>query len=171
MTNEELEQKVKRLEEQLTEIRIEMLERKASFIPYKPYEVEVPEDIGNYYFVSECGAINLLKDVFFSVDYEKVYLRGLAFKTKEEAEQFDKERILINKLKEWGKEHNKGWIPNWKDFDEEKNSVIYDNKHENFKTIENYYYQEIIKLPYFKSEEIAEQFIDEFGKEIKEVLY
>ena len=171
MTNEELEQKVKRLEEQLTEVRIELLERKASFIPYKPYEVEVPEDIGNYYFVSECGAINLLKDVFFSVDYEKVYLRGLAFKTKEEAEQLDKERILINKLKEWGKEHNKGWIPNWKDFDEEKNSVIYDNKHENFKTIENYYYQEIIKLPYFKSEEIAEQFINEFGKEIKEVLY
>ena len=36
MTNEELEQKVKRLEEQLTEVRIELLERKASFIPYKP---------------------------------------------------------------------------------------------------------------------------------------
>ena len=29
MTNEELEQKVKRLEEQLTEVRIELLERKA----------------------------------------------------------------------------------------------------------------------------------------------
>lgn len=171
MTNEELEQKVKRLEEQLTEIRIEMLERKASFIPYKPYEVEVPEDIDDYYYVDELGDIHLVEDIFHETDYERLYLRGLAFKTKEEAEQFDKERILINKLKEWGKEHNKGWIPNWKDFDEEKNSVIYDNEHENFKTIENYYYQEIIKLPYFKSEEIAEQFIDEFGKEIKEVLY
>ena len=48
MTNEELEQKVKRLEEQLTEVRIELLERKASFIPYKPYEVEVPKDIEDY---------------------------------------------------------------------------------------------------------------------------
>ena len=137
----------------------------------KLYEVKVPEDIDCYYYVDELGDINLVGDTFHETDYEGVYLRGLAFKTKEEAEQFDKERILINKLKEWGKEHNKGWIPNWKDFDEEKNSVIYDNKHENFKTIENYYYQEIIKLPYFKSEEIAEQFINEFGKEIKEVLY
>lgn len=81
-----------------------------------------------------------------------------------------KERILINKLKDWAKEHQGDWTPNWKDFDEEKDSVIYDNEHENFKTIENYYYQEIIKLPYFKSEEIAKQFIEEFGDEIKEVL-
>lgn len=53
MTNEELEQKVKRLEEELTEVRIELLERKASFIPYKPYEVEVPEDIDDYYYTKK----------------------------------------------------------------------------------------------------------------------
>ena len=170
MTNEELEQKVKRLEEQLTEVRIELLERKAPFIPYKPYEVEVPEDIGNYYFVSECGAINLLKDVFFSVDYEEVYLRGLAFKTKEEAEQFDKERILITKVKDWGEKYNGVWEPNWKDLDEEKRSVIYDNGFEKLETFRNYRYQEPIKLPYFKTEKIAKQFIEEFGDEIVEVL-
>ena len=167
MTNEELEKKVKRLEEQLTEIRIELLERKAK---KKSYEVEVPEDIGNYYFVNECGAITLLKDVFFSVDYEKVYLRGLAFKTKEEAEQFDKERILINRAKNWSKKYNEGWIPNWKDFDEEKCTVMYDNKDAEFETYETYIYQDFTKLPVFKSEEIADQFIEEFGEEIKEVL-
>ena len=168
MTNEELEQKVKRLEEELTEVRIALLESKAD---KKTYEVEVPEDIGDYYFVSELGAITLLKDVFFSAAYEKVYQRGLAFKTREEAEQFDKERILINKLKNWAKEHQRDWIPNWKDFDEEKNSAIYDNKYKKLKTIKNYCYQEIIKLPYFKREDIAEQFIEEFGDEIKEVLF
>ena len=168
MTNEELEQKVKRLEEQLTEVRIELLERKAD---KKSYEVKVPEDIGDYYFVSELGAITLLKDVFFSAGYEKVYLRGLAFKTREEAEQFDKERILINKLKEWGKEHNKGWMPNWKDFDEEKCTVMYDNADEKLEIYETYFYRDFTKLPVFKSEEIAEQFIEEFGDEIKEVLY
>ena len=67
MTNEELEQKVKRLEEQLTEIRIELLERKAPFIPYKPYEVEVPKDIGDYYNPDEFGVIDRLEE--FSTAY------------------------------------------------------------------------------------------------------
>lgn len=171
MTNEELEREVKRLEEQITELRFKILESKGGLIPYKPYEVEVPEDIGNYYFVSECGAINLLKDVFFSVDYEKVYLRGLAFKTKEEAEQLDKERILIKKLKDWAEEHNGDWTPNWNDYNEEKWTVMYHNECEEFEIYENYRYREFLKLPYFKSEEIAKQFIEEFGDEIKEVLY
>lgn len=170
MTNEELEQKIKRLEEQLTEVRIELLERKASFIPYKPYEVEVPEDIGNYYFVNECGAITLLKDVFFSVDYEKVYLRGLAFKTKEEAEQFDKERILINKLKDWAKEHQGDWTPDWSNFNETKRYITCKKEQGEFDTNFCRTFRHFIKLPYFKSKEIAEQFIEEFGEDIKEVL-
>ena len=167
MTNEELQQKVKRLEEELTEVRIALLESK---VEKKPYEVKVPEDIGNYYFVSECGAINLLKDVFFSVDYEKVYLRGLAFKTKEEAEQFDKERILINKLKDRAKKYNGGWTPNWNEMSKVKYFVEYNNYTGNFFTD---YYSGIFtfsKLPLFKTEEIAKQFIKEFGEEIKKVL-
>ena len=170
MTNEELEQKVKRLEEQLTEVRIELLERKAPFIPYKPYEVEVPEDIGNYYFVNECGAITLLKDVFFSVDYEKVYQRGLAFKTREETEQYDKERILLFKLHKWAEEHNGGWTPNWKDFDEYKFSVTFDFDEHEFLIKDSWYESAFSKLPYFISKGLAQQFIDEFGDEIKEVL-
>ena len=166
MTNEELERKIKRLEEQIKDLKIKLAEKADN----KSYEVEVPEDIGNYYFVSECGAITLLKDVFFSDGYEKVYLRGLAFKTKEEAEQFDKERILINKLKNWAKEHNEGWTPNWEDIKEEKWSVMYDDKNKELETYVNYKKQDFLKLPYFKSEEIAREFIDEFGDEIKEVL-
>ena len=169
MTNEELQEEIKRLEEQLTELRFKISKSK---VDDKPYKVEVPEDIGNYYFVDEVGDIALVVNVFHDPDeYEKVYLRGLAFKTKEEAEQFDKERILINKLKNWAKEHQRDWTPDWNDLDEEKNSVIYDNGHKKLKTIKNYRSQEIIKLPYFKREEIAKQFIDEFGDEIKEVLY
>ena len=167
MTNEELEQKLRRLEEQLTEVRIELLERKVN---KTSYEVEVPEDIGDYYFVSELGVITLLKDVFFSAGYEKVYQRGLAFKTKEEAEQFDKERILLFKLHKWAEEHNEGWTPDWEDGDEIKYFIIYDNRYETLKVD---YYSRIkpfSKLPYFKSQEIAEQFIEEFGDEIKEVL-
>lgn len=88
MTNEELEQEVKRLEEQITNLRIKILESKAD---KKPYEVEVPEDIEGYYHVDETGEINPIGEVLNYYDFEQAYLRGLVFKTREEAEQFIKE--------------------------------------------------------------------------------
>lgn len=169
MTNEELEQKVKRLEEQLTEVRIELLERKAPFIPYKPYEVEAPEDIEDYYILDGYGKVFSLEG--FSMNYTRCqYERGLAFKTREEAEQFKKEQILLFKMHKWAEEHNEGWTPNWSDFDEEKCTVMYDNEDEELEIYVSYRYREFTKLPVFKSEEIAEQFIEEFGEEIKEVF-
>ena len=172
MTNEEFEREIKRLEEriedQINSLRIKFLESKAD---KKPYEVEVPEDIENYYYVSESGDIDLVEDVFFNIDYEGLYQRGLAFKTKKEAEQYDKERILIFKMNKWAEEHNEGWIPNWKDEDEIKYFIIYDNRYETLK-VDNYAtIEEFCKIPYFKSQKIAEQFIEEFGDEIKEVFY
>ena len=168
MTNEELEQEVKRLEEQITNLRIKILESKAE---KKPYEVEVPEDIENYYYVDEIGSVNLLSDSFVESDYDELYKRGLAFKTKEEAEQFDKERILINKLKHWGKEHQRDWTPDWSNFNETKRYITCKKEQGEFDVNFCRTFQHFIKLPYFKSEEIAEQFIDEFGDEIIEVLY
>ena len=165
MTNEELEQKVKRLEEQLTEVRIELLERKAD---KKPYKVEAPEDLENYYYVDETGLIERLwvYDIYEQIE---VFKRGLAFKTKEEAEQFDKERILINKLKDWAKKHNEGWKLNWED-ENEKYYISYYVQDKILGIFLTRYYSDFRKLPYFKSEEIAKQFIEEFGEEIKEVL-
>ena len=166
MTNEELEQEVKRLEEQITNLRIKWLESKAD---KKPYEVEVPENIENYYYVDADGLIESL--ISYSDEVQKgIFKRGLAFKTKEEAEQFDKERILINRAKDWAKKYNEGWTPNWEDIKEEKWSVMYDDKNKELETYVNYKKQDFLKLPYFKSEEIAREFIKEFGDEIKEVL-
>ena len=164
MTNEEFEKELKRIEQVVTELRNKLLESK---VDKKPYEVEVPEDIGDYYFVSELGAITLLKDVFFSAGYEKVYQRGLAFKTIEEAEQYDKERRLINKFKDWAKKYNEGWTVNWNDRDV-KYFVEYE--YGKFLIKFNTNNRTFTKLPYFKTEEIAEKFIDEFGEEIIEVL-
>ena len=172
MTNEELEQKVKRLEEQITELKSKILESKAKLksIPYRPYEVEVPDDIDNYYYVDEIGDINLVVDTFHETDYEGVYQRGLTFKTKEEAEQYDKERILLFKLHKWAEEHNEGWTPNWSDFNETKHYITCKKEVGEFDMNFCRTFRHLIKLPYFKSEEIAEQFIKEFGDEIKEVL-
>ena len=175
MNSEEIQEKFEQLASAIDWIKTKLfeLQEEKGLAPVKtPYEVEVPEDIGDYYFVSELGAITLLKDVFFSAGYEKVYQRGLAFKTRAEAEQFDKERILINKLKKWAKKYNGGWTPNWKDENEKRYFVEYDNDNR----CENLGFNSYItinpfsKLPIFKSREITVQFIEEFGDEIKEVL-
>nr|DAJ31527.1 MAG TPA: zipper dimerization domain transcription factor-like protein [Caudoviricetes sp.] len=172
--NEELEQKVKRLEEQLTEIRIELLERKAPFIPYKPYEVEVPKDLKDYFFVNEGGDIKNIA-IYNEEWRKKIYEHGHAFKTKEEAEQFDKERILIKKLKNWAKEQQGDWTPNWNDDDE----TIYEVQIDRFPMYgcdsplvinEVEEARSISIFPYFYSHETAREFIDEFRGEIEGVF-
>ena len=171
MNNEQLQQEVKRLEEQIKDLKVK-LEEKAEeerWLPYVPYEVEVPEDIDEYYYVSITGIINKLC-MYDEFDQIEIYKRGLAFRTEEEAKQFDKERILIKKLKDWAKKYNGSWKPNWENVDEEKKSVGYDNENEKIAMFRSYKCQDFSKLPYFKSEEIAREFIKEFGEEIKEVL-
>lgn len=146
--------------------RFEALEEK---VEKKPYRVEMPGDIGDYYNPDEYGTVEHLEG--YSTSFvENCYIRGLTFKTVEEAEQYDKERILLFKLHKWAEEHNEGWTPNWRDFDEYKYSVSCDCDEYKLFVKSCWYENAFSKLPYFKSEEIAEQFIEEFEKEIKEVL-
>lgn len=109
-------------------------------------------------------------NTFTIVEYEKIYKRGLAFKTEKEAEQFDKERILLFKMHKWAEEYNGDWTPDWEDADEEKYTVRYDYSDNQLETFYSYSYKEFSKLPYFISDDTAQQFIEEFGDEIKEVL-
>ena len=172
MNSEEIQEKFKELASTIDWIKtklIDLLEEKGLAPIKAPYEVEVPEDIEDYYILDGYGKVYSLKG--FSMNYTRCqYERGLAFKTREQAEQFKKEQILLLKLHKWAEEHNGGWTPNWEDLEEEKWAAMYDNKYKIFEIYENRRYLELLKLPYFKTEEIAEQFIEEFGDEIKEVL-
>lgn len=173
MNSEEIQEKFEQLASAIDWIKTKLvdLQEEKGLAPVKtPYEVEVPEDIGNYYYVSESGDIDLVEDVFHDIDYEGLYQRGLAFKTREEAEQFDKERILINKLKNWAKEHQGDWTPDWSNFNETKRYITCKKEQGEFDMNFCRTFRHFIKLPYFKSVEIAKQFIEEFGEEIKEVL-
>ena len=168
MTNKELQQQIEQLEQQIKDLKVKLEEE--CFLPYVPYEVEVPKDIEDYYVLDGYGKVYSLEG--FSMNYTRCqYERGLAFKTREEAEQFKKEQILLFKFHKWAEEHNGDWTPNWEDIKEEKWSVMYDDKNKELETYVNYKKQDFLKLPYYKSEEIAQQFIEEFGDEIKEVLY
>lgn len=174
MTNEELEQEVKRLEEQIIELRLKILESKGELIPYKPYEVEVPEDIGDYVYINNVGNIYNLNTLTIS-EIEKIYKRGLVFETREQAEQYDKKRILINKMNDWAKKHQGDWIPNWKEDDEPIHEVQIDrfpmygcdsplviNEVDEVRSVSIF--------PYFYSYETAREFIEEFRGEIEEVF-
>ena len=169
MTNEEIQEKLEQLASSIDWIKTKLvdLQEEKGLAPVKTsYEVEVPEDIGNYYTVNRVGCIQKLNNESKFI-LENMYRRCLIFKTREEAEQFDKERILLFKLHQWAEEHNGGWTLDWKD-NEPKYYVAYD--YYGFSIRWSYLCNNFIKLPYFKSREIAEQFIDEFGEEIIEVF-
>ena len=122
MNIEEIQEKFEQLASSIDWIKTKLvdLQDEKGLAPVKtPYEVEVPEDIEDYYTVNRVGCIQKLNNESKFI-LENMYRRGLIFKTREEAEQFDKERILINKLKNWAKEHQRDWTPDWKDLDEEK---------------------------------------------------
>ena len=146
--------------------RFEALEEK---VEKKPYEVDYPKNLEDLLYADVDGVIELV-GIHYEHEQKKVYNRGLAFKTEEEVEQYDKERILLFKLHKWAEEHNGGWIPDWEDWQERKYIVEHDTSSKELKSAFYVYLQPLTKLPYFKSEEIAKQFIEEFGDEIKEVL-
>ena len=165
MNIEELQEEVKRLEEQIKDLKATLEEK----VEKKPYEVEVPEDVGDNYFIGEYGNIYSLEGC--NMNLARIQYRlGLAFKTEEEAEQHLKESILLFKLRKWAEEHNGGWTPNWDDFEEKQYHVVYDYEDKQFYVRYEHYSETFTKLPYLKSYNLAEQFIEEFGDEIKEVL-
>ena len=165
MTNKELQQQIEQLEQQIKDLKVKL----ESKVEKEPYEVEVPEDIDDYVYINNAGNTFDLNTLTI-VGFEEIFKRGLAFKTREEAEQYDKERILLFKLHKWAEEHNEGWRPNWKDFKEIKYYIICNKEKGEFDINRCRCFRQLTKLPLFKTEEIAEQFIEEFGDEIKEVL-
>ena len=101
---------------------------------------------------------------------KRIFEHGLYFNTEQEAEQHLKERKLLFKLHQWAKEKNDGWDPDWSSWSEDKYYIFYNYGCREFKTSITIISDDFKKLPYFKSKKIAQACIDEFGKEIKEVL-
>ena len=164
MDLKQLEQEIDYLKKRLANLEHKKLNETERF------EVEVPDDIDDYYYVDELGGINLVGEVSSYYNFEKVYQRGLAFETEKQAEQHDKERVLLFKLHDWADWRNGDWYPNWEDCDD-KYYIAYNHGAECFQVASEWRVNIFYKLPYFKSEELAREFVEEFGDEIKEVLF
>ena len=137
----------------------------------KPYEISYPKDGTEIYYIDDY--IGEVKERVFYKNgiYDKrSYKIGLYFDTKEEAEQFIKEQTLIKKIKCYVEEQQGDWEPNWEDTNQKKYYIAYDFELETVHVIHNKYYTVFSKFPYFKSKEIAQACIDEFGDEILEVF-
>nr|DAT15372.1 MAG TPA: hypothetical protein [Caudoviricetes sp.] len=140
----------------------------------KEFELSYPKNEEMlYYFEVFEGEIY---DTYYS-DNSKVdkyiFEHGLYFNSKEEAEQYIKERKLLFKLHQWAKLKNDGWELDWEDDSQEKVFIYcFKNLKENIELTykRTWNINKFTKLPYFKTYEIAEECIDLFGDEIKEVL-
>lgn len=150
--------------------RLEALENKIP-IPPEPYNyflVDLPEDGERLYFIDNVQSTILSKIFDISnMNDVKRFENGLFFETIEEAKHHLKECKLLFTIKKWAKEKNEGWEPDWGNGFEDKYYIEnLDMLRVNSATRIN----KFSKLPYFKSEEIAQECIDTFGEEIKEVL-
>lgn len=165
MNYNELEQEVKRLEEQIKVLRVKLEE---SFLPYQPYGVKVPDDIETYYTTDIKGRLQKVGQCSRDI-HEHIYKCGGAFETSESALSYYKERLLLKKLEDWADWRNGDWYPDWENGDD-KFSIYYFHNTESFSVCSDWNCNSFSELPYFKSEELAREFIEEFGDEIKEVL-
>lgn len=136
------------------------------------YELKYPEN-GTLLFYNDIttGAIREILYDADEMDIVNVYSFGMLYKTREEAIQKRLEFLLLKRINDWAEEHNEGWTPNWEDENERRYFVEYDNRYEYLGCYSSITINPLSKLPYFKSKEIAEQFIEEFGEQIKEVLF
>lgn len=137
----------------------------------KRFEVELPEDNTEVYFINDYdNTINFDDFQESSEDDETRFRNGMLFESAEEAEKFLKERRLLFKLRQWAKMKNEGWKPDWNNFSQRKFFVKYSSFSNALQSTSSSDYCSLSKLPCFKTEEIVEECIELFGDEIKEIL-
>ena len=160
---------INEMNKKIDELKNEFLEKIAALEENKPYEISYPKHNKIVFYIDDClgGFKERTFDITDSCD-KRLYDMGLYFDTLEEAEQFKREQTLIKKIKCWAKEQQGDWKPDWRNSEQLKHMIILNY---NELSIWGYFGNNIFsKFPYFKSEEIAQACIAEFGDEILEVF-
>lgn len=167
MNKKDKEELLKEIDRRLKVLRDEFI---ASLDDKKEFEVELPNKYDTLYFIDDISSEVYMTGFSTSKNEIARYLRGYFFETKEEAEQHLKECKLLFKIHQYAKEKNEGWEPDWGSVFQEKYYIFYDYYRKELCTSFNNSTGAINKLPYFKTRKIAQECIDLFGDEIKEVL-
>lgn len=166
------EQKIQELTERIekSQTEIDELKKELEELKDKPYEISYPIGYKLMWYLDDYASVTSYQYNNTAVD-RVFYESGLLFDTKEEAEQFKREQTLIKKIKCWAKEKNEGWEPDFEVGDVGKYYITYCKFEKTKLSYEQTWgINRFSKLPYFKTREIAQECIDLFGEEIKEVL-
>ena len=161
----EKEQRIQELSNEIDKLKQELEE-----LQDKSYEISYPDNGTEVYFINDYyGDIDEREYDAFDKNYKHLYDTGLYFDTEEEAEQFKREQTLIKKIKCWTREQQGDWQPDW----EERTTkyfinILHDDRSVSVRRTIGF--DVLPKLPHFKTEEIAQACIDEFGDEILEVF-
>lgn len=137
----------------------------------KEFELTYPEDDEIVFYIdSDDGEI--YDTPYFANSAIDIYMfeHGLYFNLKSEAEQYLKERKLLFKIHQWAKIKNGFWIPDWSDYSNNKFLIYYDGEDGVLRINAGSISNILSILPTLKTREIAQECIDIFGDEIKEVL-
>ena len=165
MNKEEL---LKEYDEKAKALRDEFISKLENKSPYPKFRFIYPRKDEDFYFIDLDGKVFLFDDEID--DLETCFEQGVLFSSEEEAQAAAQERKLLFKLHQWAKIKNEGWEPDWREWSEEKHYIQYCYGEEILeaswvKTSDNFQ-----KLPYFRTEKIAQECIELFGDEIKEVF-
>lgn len=128
-----------------------------------------------YYYVDDLGEVDGdEEEVYDSDDYR--YTTGNYFQTKEEAEAYRDEQLAngprnkaIRRVNARIKELNDGWVADWSDTDQKKFTIYWASAVKDFSVT---YDDDIfcLSLSYIKSQEIANQIIDEMRDDLLVIL-
>lgn len=165
------EQKIQELTERIenSQAEIDELKKELEKLQKKPYKISYPIGYALMWYLDDCASVTSYQ--YYNTAVDRVfYESGLLFDTKEEAEQFKREQTLIKKIKCWTKEQQGDWQPDWKDIDECKYFIKIYVEDKELWVNSTYTGNTFLKLPFFKSQKIAQACIDEFGDEILEVF-
>ena len=165
------EQKIQELSNKIEKSRAEIDELKEELrkLQKTSYEISYPIGYKLMWYLDDYASVTSYQYNNTAVD-RVFYESGLLFDTKEEAEQFKRERALIKKIKCWAKEQQGDWKPDWSNENEAKHYMGYHYEDKCIYVVTNKSCDSFLKLPYFKSKEITRACIDEFGDEILEVF-
>ena len=133
-------------------------------------ESSYPEK-GSYIFVVDSYIGNIVKRKYAGDEFDRfLFEHGYFFKSKEEVEKHLKKCKLLFTIKQWAKEKNDGWVPDWSDYSNDKFLIYYDGEDGLLRINAGSINNTLSSLPTLKTRKIAQECIDLFGDEIKEVL-
>lgn len=124
------------------------------------------EERSYYWLVGDCGEICQIQEDTHKFD-DWMYLTRNYFKTKEEANeksaQIKKKYEILDRIAEL----NGNWTPDWGNSNKNEYGLCYNYISKTFEVLSTFCIQEMPDEYHFKSDQIGEQLIKEFGDDLK----